>query len=354
MNYVEKALRGVDRWQQRHKATAFTFGVVKKYGDDNAGQLAASLTHTGFVTLFPLLLVLTTILGLVAAGDRALRRSVSNAVAGQFPLIGKQVTENVSTLQRSSIIGLVVGLLVVIWGTSGLAQSAMFAMAQVWNVPGPDRPGYLQRLGRSGLFLVGLLVGVIATTGLASLNAVSHQSPLLLVAADALAVLVNVGIYILAFRVLTPAGVPTRNLVPGAVVAGVLWTALQAAGALVITHYLHSESVYHIFAIVLALIAWIYLLVQITLYSAEMNVVLARHLYPRSVLQPPLTEADRASLALQALQNQRRAEQRVEVTFTDRPQGQPAPATTPQVPGDVSPPAARARHWRGRRRADVG
>jgi uncharacterized BrkB/YihY/UPF0761 family membrane protein len=84
MNIAERALRRVDRLQQRHKPSAFAFGVAKKYGDDNAGQLAASLTHAGFVTLFPLLLVLTTILGLVAAGDPALRHSVSNAVAGQF------------------------------------------------------------------------------------------------------------------------------------------------------------------------------------------------------------------------------------------------------------------------------
>src|SRR6185437_1226713 len=224
---------------------------------------------------------------------------------------------------------------------SGLAQSAMFAMAQVWNVPGPARPGYLQRLGRSGLFLVGLLIGVVATTGLASINTFSHQSPALLVGADALAVLANVGMYTLAFRVLTPAGVHTRDLLPGAIIAGLLWTALQAAGAFVIGHYLHSESVYHIFGVVLALIAWIYLLVQITLYSAEINVVLARRLYPRSMLQPPLTEADRAALALQPLQNQRRPEQHIQVTFTDRPEGQPTPALTPQVPGDISPPSPR-------------
>src|SRR5215472_7517535 len=201
MNPVENVLRGVDRWQQRHKPTAFAFGVVKKYGDDNAGQLAASLTHTGFVTLFPLLLVLTTILGLVSAGDPALRHSVSNAVAGQFPLIGNQITENVGALRRSSLIGLVVGLVVVIWGTSALAQSAMFAMAQIWNVPGPDRPGYLQRLGRSGLFLFGLLIGVVATTALASINAFSHESPVLLVGADVLAALANIGMYVFAFRV---------------------------------------------------------------------------------------------------------------------------------------------------------
>ena len=342
MNAVEKTIRGLDRWQQRHKASAFMFGVVKKYGDDNAGQLAASLTHTGFVTLFPLLLVLTTIVGLISAGDAALRNSVKNAVAGQFPDIGTQLTHNVGTLQRSSLIGLIVGLLIVIWGTSGLAQSAMFAMAQVWNIPGPHRPGYVQRLARSGVFLAGLLVGVLATTALASLNTISHQNPAFLGGADTLALIVNVGTYILAFRVLTPNGVPTKNLLPGAFIAGVLWTALQAGGTLVVKHYLHSESVYHIFAIVLALIAWIYLLVQITLYSAEINVVLARRLYPRSMMQPPLTEADRAALALQPLQNQRRQEQRVEVTFTDRPESQDAPAGTPKVPSDVSPPARRS------------
>jgi YihY family inner membrane protein len=338
MNPVEKVLRGVDRWQQRHKVSAFAFGVIKKYGDDNASQLAGSLTHTGFITLFPLLLVLATTLGLVSAVDPGLRHAVIDAVARQFPLVGEQLTGNVSALKRSSVIGLIIGLLVVIWGTSGLAQTAMFTMAQIWNIPGPHRPGYLQRLGRSGLFLVGLLVGVVATTGLASLNAFSNHVPELTIGADVVAALVNVGMYILAFRVLTPKGVPIRDLVPGACVAGVLWTVLQAVGALVARHYLNSESVYHIFGIVLALIAWIYLLIQITIYSAEINVVLTRRLYPRSILQPPLTEADRAALALQPLQNQRRPEQQVKVSFTDRPEGQPAPERTPSSPDDVSPP----------------
>lgn len=348
MNPAERILRSVDRWQQSHKPAAFTFGVFKKYGDDNAGQLAASLTYTGFITLFPLLLVLTTILGLVAASHPSLRHSVDNAVAGQFPLIGKQLTGNVGALRKSSFIGLIVGLVLAIWGTSGLAQSAMFTMAQIWNIPGPQRPGYLQRLGRSGLFLLGLLIGVVATTGLASLSAVGQQNPGISVAAVALAVVVNIGMFIFAYRVLTPKGVPVRALVPGAIIAGLGWTVLQAAGALVIKHYLGSESVYHIFALVLALIAWIYLLVQIMLYSAELNVVLVRHLYPRSMLQPPLTEADRAALALQPLQNQRREEQQIQVTFADREDGEAAPDRTPQVPGDVSPPARRSRlkQWR--------
>src|SRR6266516_3080718 len=147
MNPVEQLIRRVDRWQQRHVLSAFTFGVIKKYGDDNGGQLVASLSHTAFVSLFPMLLVLTTLLGLVAAGNPALRHEVTSAVAGQFPVISDQLSHNVHQLRRASVIGFVAGLLIALWGSSGLAQSGMFAMAQVWNLPGPQRPGYWQRLG---------------------------------------------------------------------------------------------------------------------------------------------------------------------------------------------------------------
>ena len=84
-----------------------------------------------------------------------------NAVAGQVPLIGHTLTENVHQLQRASLIGLIVGLVRLIWGASGLAQAGLFTMEQVWNLPGPARPGYVQRLGRAGLFLCLLGGGVI-------------------------------------------------------------------------------------------------------------------------------------------------------------------------------------------------
>src|SRR6266516_4913058 len=109
MNPVERLIRRVDRWQQRHVVSAFTFGVSKKYGDDNGGQLVASLSHAAFVSLFPLLLVLTTILGIVAADNLMLRREVVSAVAGQFPVISHQLT-HVHQLRRASSIGLIVGL----------------------------------------------------------------------------------------------------------------------------------------------------------------------------------------------------------------------------------------------------
>lgn len=338
MNPVERVIRRVDTAQQKHRVPAFSFGVIKKYGDDNGGTLASNLAHSAFVTVFPLLMILVTVLVAIASGAPSLRHAVLRAVAKQFPFVGETLVGNIHKLQQSSTVSVVVGLLLVTWGATGLAQAGLFTMAQVWNLPGPARPGYVPRLGRAVLFLAVLGVGVVGGTFLTGLVTYGNNHVIAVVLAQGLAALVNIGLYLACFRILTPKGVATRRLVPGAVAGGLAWTALQAAAALVVHHYLHTASVYGLFATVLVLYAWIYLGVQITVYAAEVNVVLTRRLWPRSIVQPPLTEADRTSLALQALQNQRREEQDVAVTFHDRPPGAPAPAQTPQTPEEVTPP----------------
>ena len=171
MNPVEQAIRKVDATQQRHTPAAFVVGVVKKFGDDNGGALVSNLAYSAFVSLFPLVLILATIVGLIASADKSFRTSaIKNAATGQIPLIGSQLNSQVGQLHRASVIGLIVGLLFLIWGVTGLAQAGLFTMAQVWNLPGPARPGYVQRLGRAMLFLCLLGGGVIVTTGLSSLT----------------------------------------------------------------------------------------------------------------------------------------------------------------------------------------
>src|SRR3974390_177325 len=134
MNPVEKAIRAVDATQRRFTPTAFVFGVIKKYGDDTAGALASNLAYSAFISIFPLLLILFTILGLIAAHDPSFQESaVKSALADRIPLLGQTLTSNVGTLQRSSTIGLIVGLIVLIYGVTGLAQAGLFTMAQVWN-----------------------------------------------------------------------------------------------------------------------------------------------------------------------------------------------------------------------------
>ncbi len=346
MNPAEKAIRAVDAGQQRFTPAAFVFGVIKKYGDDNGGVLASNLAYSAFVSIFPLLLILTTILGLVASVNPSVRTQVLHAVSGQVPAIGDTLTGKggVQVLKRSSIIGLIIGFVGLVWGATGLAQAGLFTMEQVWNLPGPARPGFVPRLGRAMLFIALLGGGVIVTTGLASLNTYLLKGFWAVIGAEVLAAAFNAGMYIGAFRALTPKGVPTRRLLPGAITGGIVWTVLQVLGTWLVHHYLHTDSVYGVFGIVLGLLAWIYLAVQVTVYAAEINVVLTRRLWPRSIVQPPLTEADRASMALQALQNQRRPEQHVEVTFDDREPSAPepdqaGPARAPRTPDEVAPPA---------------
>jgi YihY family inner membrane protein len=341
VNAVERAIRRIDRTQQRFTPTAFVFGVVKKFGDDNGGVLVANLTYTAFTTLFPLLLVFTTILGLVAAINPGFRQAATDAVANQFPIIGHTLTTQVGQLKRSSLIGLIIGLAVTIWGSMGLAQAGLYTMGKVWNLPGPERPGYLPRLVRSVLFLVLLAVDVLLTTALASLSTYGHRPLALLAFAETVAATVNAGMFFAGFRILTPKVVPARDLVRGAVIAGILWTVLQVLGTYLVHHFLHSDSVYGtLFAPVLGLVAWMYLAARITVYCAEINVVFARRLWPRSIIQPPLTEADRTSLALQSLESQQRAEQQVHVTFQDAELPAAASPAARMAPDDQSAPGA--------------
>jgi YihY family inner membrane protein len=317
MNPIEKTMRRIDAAQQRFGPAALVFGVMKKFGDDNAGNLVSNLAFSAFLCVFPLLLILITVLNIVLVHYPSLHRSLLNSTLREFPVVGNTLASNIHGLHRSSVIGLVVGVLGLLWGSTGLAQSGLFSMSQVWNLPGPDRPNYFSRLGRSFGFLVVLGLGIVVTTGLASFGTFGQHNIALGIVAEALAVAVNVATYFGAFRVLTPKVVHGRQLVPGTILGGVLWTVLQAIGGYLIGHDLKNDSVtYGVFAAVLGLVAWIYLGSQIMIYAAELNTVLARRLWPRGMVQPPLTEADQRSLALQATQNQRRPEQEVSVRFT--------------------------------------
>ena len=176
MNPFERVIRRVDATQQRFTPTAFVFGVVKKFGDDNGGVLVSNFAYSCFVSLFPLLLVLVTILGLASSIDASFRQDVAERGGQPGPELGHQLTGNVHELRRSSVIGLIVGLVGLIWGATGLAQAGLFTMEQVWNLPGPARPGYLPRLGRALEFLGVLGPGVMLTTLLASLNTYGEKA----------------------------------------------------------------------------------------------------------------------------------------------------------------------------------
>ncbi|HEX5268079.1 MAG TPA: YihY/virulence factor BrkB family protein [Acidimicrobiales bacterium] len=288
MGRIRRLLAAVDGWQQRHAWAAFPLAVVNKFGRDRGGSLAALIAYYGFLSLFPLLLVAITVLGYVLAGHPALQASVETSILGRFPVIGDQLHANVNHPLTGHPLGLAVGVAGLLWGSLGVTQAGQYAMAQVWDVPDEMRPGLLARLGRGGAFLGVLAMSAVVTTGLSGLASFDSGVPAAAaVAGPVLATAANVGLYLLGFRVLTPAGVPTRQLWPGALVGGLGWEVLQVAGGYLVGHQLqHASAVYGLFGLVLGLISWIYLGAQLSLYSAEVNVVAAKRLWPRHLVQP--------------------------------------------------------------------
>lgn len=324
MNVVEATVRRIDRYQQGHRGLAIAFGVIKKFGDDRAGSLAALIAYYGFLAAFPLLLFLTTILGFVLGHNAGAEKAVLDSALRDFPIIGNQLLDSIRPL-RGNDAAVLVGLGACLWGGLGVTQAGQLAMAEVWNVPDVGRPNFVTRLSRGvGLFAI-LGIGVLSSTVLAATSTFGGASATFKIAATLASVALNVSLYTLAFRVLTPGSIPTADLVPGAAVAGVAWSGLQVLGGYLVGHQLrHASQVYGYFASVLGLVSWLYLGAQLTLYAAEWNVVRVRRLWPRSIVQPPLTDADRRTFDAIARQGERRPEQSVASTWEDTPTAPPA------------------------------
>jgi YihY family inner membrane protein len=284
VKFVTEVVAKVDAFQRRHVVSAFVVGVQKKYGADQGGNLGVQLTYSMFVTVFPLLLLLVTILGIVLADSPSARARVLNSAASEFPIIGDQLAHNVQALKRGSPFGLAIGIIGLVYGTTGLAQAGLYAMEQIWAIPTEDRPNFVVRIARSLGFLGLLGLGLIVTTLLSGFGTFGRHNIWLGYVAELLAAVVNVGLYLGSFTLLTPKYIRPRQLIPGAVFGGIAWTVLQALGGYIVGHTLKGASAtYGTFGLVLGLIAWIGLAAKITLYAAEINTVVDRHCWPVSL-----------------------------------------------------------------------
>lgn len=314
MNRAEKVAHSVDRLQQRQAWLAFPVAVWKKFGDDQAGNLAALIAYYAFASLFPLLLVFVTVLDIVLRDFPSLRSAVLDSTFGEFPVIGPQIRDHVGSLHQTGP-ALVIGLLLTFLGARGVAGAAQNALNTIWSVPYSRRPGFPWNLLR-GIALIAVVgIGEIITSLLSGLAAGAGQA-LAHWGAIAVSLVLNIGLFWLGFRLATAKEIGARELFPGALLAGAAWQVLQVTGGYIIRHQIaHSSATYGAFAIVLGLLAWLYLQAQITLYAVEISVVLARKLWPRSLVPPPLTEPDRRALTMYATAAQRRPDQEIKVSI---------------------------------------
>ncbi len=308
-------LRTVDHFQQRHRGVRFLAAVVKKFGDDEAGQLAALIAYFGFVSLFPLLLLLVTVLGFLLEGDPKTQESVLHSALGQFPVIGDQLQRNVHSLTGSPA-ALAIGVVGLLLGGLGVIGATQNAFNQVWHIPRKRRPNFLSWRLR-GLGLLALL-GVLLVVSTVAAGYVTAQTTgaIALIAGVLIAFAFNLLLFFCAFRLLTTPEVETGDLIAGVIVGAVLWQILQHIGGYYVEHVVrHAKETSGLFAFVLGLLAWLYLGAQVTLLAAEVNVVRARRLWPRSFLSKPLLDADRRALTSSAEVEERVEQENVEVDF---------------------------------------
>jgi membrane protein len=309
MNKATRALRAADALQQRYTWLALPVAVGKKFADDQAARLAGLIAFHAFLAVFPLLLVLVTVLDRVLQHDQALRQRLLNSALAQYPVIGPQLAHNIGPLHQTGL-ALVTGLLVVLFGARGLAIAAQNALNSVWEIPIARRPSFPWSWVRGfGMILVPGL-GLIGTTTLSILASGSGRIMTgfgVHAAAFAGSMVLNIGVFWLAFRLATASEISWRQLRLGAIIGALIWQVLQGIGGYLVAHQLaHASPEYGTFAVVLGLIFWLYLEAELTLYAVEANVVRAYRLWPRSIAPPPYTEQDLRAYQLYVQVEQRR------------------------------------------------
>ncbi len=287
--------------------------TFKKFSEDNSTSLASMIAFWAFFSIFPLFLVFVTVLGWVLpASDKA---NVLRHVAEMFPLLNPQQVNGLS----GSWWALVVGGVTALWSGLGVVRTLQTAFDTVWEIPRHERPGMLKQIRRSLMVLSTVGLGLVLTTLISGFVTSSSNDIHLAaggrIAGWIIAIAVDVGLFVAAFRMLSGREVSTRDVVPGAVLSGVVFFALQELSAFIIARHLKSaQSTYGSFATVITILWWFYLQSIVTLLGAQLNVVLKERLYPRSLVDPPQTKADHRALQAYAEERSVQPEEQVSVT----------------------------------------
>jgi uncharacterized BrkB/YihY/UPF0761 family membrane protein len=273
------------------------------------------------------MLLASSILGFVLQGNPDLQRKVIDSTLAQFPIIGTQL--NLPEGLRGSTGAIVVGGLVAVYGCLGLGQSVQNALNIAWSVPRNNRPNPILLRLRSLLLLITAGLAVLVVSILAVLGSYTQVfgrdvDLTLQVLIQVAPVVVNGSVLTVLFRLGSAREHRFRYAAPGGFSVAVMWLALQYGGALYITHVLAKAGpVNKTFGLVLGMIGLIYIAAVMGVLGMEINVVLARRLWPRALLTPftdnvELTDADRRAYAGYARAQRHKGFEHVEVRFLDR------------------------------------
>jgi membrane protein len=326
----------LDGFQRRHPAAAFPLAVVYKYFDDQGAYLAAIITYYGFVSLIPLLLLASSVLGIVLVGHPALQQHLLNSALHQFPVVGSQLNNDPKRI-GGGVAGLVVGITGSIYGGLGVAQALQYAMNTAWRVPRNNRPNPFKARGRSMLLLGTGGLAIIGTTILSAIggSGAGTFGFALRVVMLGISVALNASAFVFVFRIATARDLSIRDVAFGAISAALFWQLLQSFGVLYVRHVVKNASETNgVFAFVLGLVAFLYLTSIAVVLCVEIDVVNVDKLHPRSLLTPftddvVLTSADIRAYSTQAEAQRMKGFERVTVVFD--PPALPPPEPPPPV-----------------------
>lgn len=317
----EPSIGPLDRFQRRHGVLGFPIAVVYKFFDDFGGYLCALLTYYGFLSLFPLLLLLSTALGVVLEGQPVWQERILESAISEFPIVGDDL-RTTGTLGGGPL-GLVVGALGALYGGLGVGQALQYANNTAWMIPRNSRPNPFASRARGLLLLVVAAVTLVLTTGVTTY--------LQQLVADGYArwaiMLVSIGLnlYVIAvvFRIATTRTLTLRDVLPGAAIAALAWQGMQAVGAAYVGAVIdRASNLSSVFALVLGLLVFLYTMAVILMLSVEVNVVRKERLWPRALLTPftdqvVLTAADERAYARHAEAQRLKGFQRIDVFFDE-------------------------------------
>lgn len=324
---VQRAIANLDRFQRRVPFVGFCYAVIKKYGDDAGGRLAALITYYGFLSVFPILLLAVVTVTNLLAGNPELRiRAIDSIVP---PELRATVDHAVTSLPTGGL-PLVFGIVGLLLTGAGVVFSAQEALNHLAAVPHRRRFGWFPRYLRSFAMLAVLFLAVLS---IGALTVVAAELPDVgeapRIASAAGILLICFAMLLAAPTLLIAAPTPWRALWPAATAGAVVVAAiLLVLGPLLTRFVQRSGPVYGSFATIVGLFALLYLVSQALVYCAELAVVRHTRLWPRALDIADPTEADRRALARLARIELRTDPEHITVTF-DPP---PPPM---KVPGDA-------------------
>lgn len=287
-NIAEK----IDKWQRNNRPAGFVLGVIKKYNDDQAGYLAVLLTYYGFLAIFPLMLVITTVVKQVLPLDSQLRSKIITNLTAHVPIIGNQLNSSVHGLHHSGP-ALALALLLTFYGIRGIANATQFSLNHIWLIPKDKRPHFPQNTMKSLLIVLTVGIGFLATAILSSyITSLGHSLP-----TSIASVLISFVVVALALGATFIIGTAKRQTVKRvfyvALTAAIGLEILQLIGGYIVVNELkHLTSLYGLFAAVLGLVFWLYLQSTVVLYAVEASSVSQMKLWPRGLNSSEPTAQD--------------------------------------------------------------